>query len=297
MKFNTLKYFFVDAFKSLKRNRTLSIAAMITVLITFFIFGTFMLIGLNFNKAIEDVASKVEIKVNLNEDIKLIDQREIQLKLEEQSGVKEVVYESKEEAFLNFKERLKDNPGLLQGFDLQNNPLPSSFIVKLEDPIYAEDIAKAVEGMSGVEDISKQQQEMIDTISSFIDGVRIAGVVLFVVFVGVSIFLITNTTKITVYSRRREVGIMKFVGATDWFIRWPFIIEGMIIGFVGSLLASLLLYFLYKSIFGYIVSTMFLVSLVPPSFILGVLTWGFLAGGTIIGALGSIVALRKFLDV
>lgn len=297
MKFNTLKYFFVDAFKSLKRNRTLSIAAMITVLITFFIFGTFMLIGLNFNKAIEDVASKVEIKVNLNEDIKLIDQREIQLKLEEQSGVKEVVYESKEEAFLNFKERLKDNPGLLQGFDLQNNPLPSSFIVKLEDPIYAEDIAKAVEGMSGVEDISKQQQEMIDTISSFIDGVRIAGVVLFVVFVGVSIFLITNTTKITVYSRRREVGIMKFVGATDWFIRWPFIIEGMIIGFVGSLLASLLLYFLYKSIFGYIVSTMFLVSLVPPSFILGILTWGFLAGGTIIGALGSIVALRKFLDV
>lgn len=297
MKINTLKYFFVDAFKSLKRNRTLSIAAMITVLITFFIFGTFMLIGLNFNKAIEDVASKVEVKVNLDDDIKLIDQREIQLKLEEQSGVKEVVYESKEEAFLNFKESLKDNPGLLQGFDLQNNPLPSSFIVKLEDPIYAEEIGKVVEGMSGVEDISKQQQDMIDTISSFIDGVRIAGVVLFVVFIGVSIFLITNTTKITVYSRRREVGIMKFVGATDWFIRWPFIIEGMIIGFAGSLLASLLLYFLYKSIFGYIVSTMFLVSLVPPSFVLGVLTWGFLAGGTAIGALGSIVALRKFLDV
>lgn len=297
MKFNTLKYFFVDAFKSLKRNRTLSIAAMITVLITFFIFGTFMLIGLNFNKAIEDVASKVEVKVNLDDDIKLIDQREIQLKLEEQSGVKEVVYESKEEAFLNFKESLKDNPGLLQGFDLQNNPLPSSFIVKLEDPIYAEEIGKVVEGMSGVEDISKQQQDMIDTISSFIDGVRIAGVVLFVVFIGVSVFLITNTTKITVYSRRREVGIMKFVGATDWFIRWPFIIEGMIIGFVGSLLASLLLYFLYKSVFGYIVSTMFLVSLVPPSFVLGVLTWGFLAGGTAIGALGSIVALRKFLDV
>lgn len=297
MKFNTLKYFFVDASKSLKRNRTLSIAAMITVLITFFIFGTFMLIGLNFNKAIEDVASKVEVKVNLQDDIKLIDQREIQLKLEEQPGVKEVIYESKEEAFLNFKESLKDNPGMLQGFDLQNNPLASSFIVKLEDPMYAEEIGNVVEGMSGVEDISKHQQDMINTISSFIDGVRIAGIVLFIVFVGVSIFLITNTTKITVYSRRREVGIMKFVGATDWFIRWPFIIEGMIIGFVGSLSASLLLYFIYKSVFGYIVSTMFLVSLVSPSFILSTLTWGFLAGGILIGALGSIVALRKFLDV
>ncbi|VYU59810.1 FtsX-like permease family protein [Clostridium tertium] len=296
MKFNTLKYFFVDAFKSLKRNRTLSIAAMITVLITFFIFGTFMLIGLNFNKAIEDVASKVEIKVYLNDDIKLIDQREVELKLNEQEGVKEVVYESREEAFINFKENLKDSPGLLQGFDLQNNPLPSAFIVKLEDPSYAEGIGEAVNEMSGVESISNQQ-DMIETISSFIDGVRIAGLILFVVFIGVSIFLITNTTKITVYSRRREVGIMKFVGATDWFIRWPFIIEGMIIGFVGSLLASLLLYFLYKGIFGYIVSTMFLVSLVPPSFVLGILTWAFLAGGIVIGALGSIVALRKFLDV
>lgn len=297
MKINTLKYFFVDAFKSLKRNRTLSIAAMITVLITFFIFGTFMLIGLNFNKAIEDVASKVEVKVNLDDDIKLIDQREIQLKLEEQSGVKEVVYESKEEAFLNFKESLKDNPGLLQGFDLQNNPLPSSFIVKLEDPIYAEEIGEVVEGMSGVEDISKQQQDMIDTISSFIDGVRIAGVVLFVVFIGVSIFLITNTTKITVYSRRREVGIMKFVGATDWFIRWPFVIEGIVIGAIGAFLSSIVLYFAYNAVFKWIVSSMFIVNLVQPQFVLTTLLACFVGGGILIGAIGSIFALRKFLIV
>ncbi len=296
MKFNTLKYFFIDAFKSLKRNRTLSIAAMITVLITFFIFGTFILLGLNFNKAIDDVASKLEIKVYLDNDIKLIDQREIEMKLNELDGVKEVIYESKEEAFVNLKDMLKDNQGLLEGYDLKDNPLPSSFIVKLQSPEDATHITEAVKGMTGVEDISNQQ-DMIDTISSFVGGVRIAGLILFVVFIGVSIFLITNTTKITVYSRRREVGIMKYVGATDWFIRWPFIIEGMIIGIVGSLLASILLYALYKWIFGYIVSNMFLVSLVSPSFVLGTLTWIFLLGGAVIGALGSIVALRKFLDV
>ncbi|GAA0086972.1 permease-like cell division protein FtsX [Clostridium sp. MB05] len=296
MKFNTLKYFFIDALKSLRRNRTLSIAAMITVLITFFIFGTFTLLGLNFNKAIEDVASKVEIKVYLKEDVKLLDQREIEMKLNEQDGVKEVIYESREEAFLNFKESLKDNPGLLQGYDLQNNPLPSSFIVKLKDPAYANAIGSSVKDMTGVEDISNQQ-EMINAISSFVDGVRIAGLVLFVVFVGVSIFLITNTTKITVYSRRKEVGIMKFVGATDWFIRWPFIIEGMIIGIVGSLFASLSLFALYKWAYGYIVSNMFLVTLVTPGFVLGTLTWIFILGGTIVGAVGSSVALRKFLDV
>lgn len=296
MKFNTIKYFFVDAFKSLKRNKTLSIAAMITVLITFFIFGTFILLGLNFNKAIEDVASKLEIKVYLDNDIKLIDQREIELKLNEQEGVKEVIYESKEEAFANLQEMLKDNQGLLEGYDLSDNPLPSSYIVKLESPEYAHQIAESVQGMTGVEDISNQQ-DMIDTISAFVNGVRIAGMVLFVVFIGVSIFLITNTTKITVYSRRKEVGIMKYVGATDWFIRWPFIIEGMIIGFVGSLISSILLFMLYRGAYGYIVSNMFLVSLVSPGFVLGTLTWIFLLGGIIVGALGSIVALRKFLDV
>ena len=138
---------------------------------------------------------------------------------------------------------------------------------------------------------------MINTISKFVGGVRIAGLILFAVFTGVSIFLITNTTKITVYTRRKEVGIMKFVGATDWFIRWPFIIEGMIIGTVGSLLASLLLFGLYKWAYGYIVSNMFLVTLVVPGFVLGTLTWIFLLGGIIVGAIGSIVALRKFLDV
>ena len=296
MKFNTLKYFFVDALKSLKRNYTLSIAAMITVLITFFIFGTFILIGLNFNKAMEDVASKLEIKVYLDNDIKLIDQREIELKLNELDGVKEVIYESKEEAFINLKDMLKDNQGLLEGYDLEDNPLPSSFIVKLEDPEFATAIGDAVRDMAGVEDISNQQ-EMIDTISSFVDGIKIAGLILFVVFIGVSIFLITNTTKITVYSRRKEVGIMKYVGATDWFIRWPFIIEGMIIGIIGSLLSTLLLYLLYRWIFGYIISNVFLVTLVLPGFVLGTLTWIFVLGGTVIGAFGSILALRKFLDV
>ena len=296
MKFNSIKYFFIDAFKSLKRNRTLSIAAMITVLITFFIFGTFILLGLNFNNIIEDVASKVEIKVYLDDDIKLIDQREIELKLNEQEGVKEVIYESKEEAFLNFKESLKDNPGLLKGFDLENNPLPSSYIVKLEAPEFAESIAKSVEGMTGIESISNQQ-EMIDTISNFVGGVRVAGITLFAVFVAVSIFLITNTIKITVYSRRKEVGIMKFVGATDWFIRWPFIIEGIIIGIIGSLIASILLFLLYKWAYGYIVASMLIVTLVPPVFVLNTLTILFILGGTIVGALGSIFALRKFLDV
>ncbi|MGL5084323.1 MAG: permease-like cell division protein FtsX [Clostridium sp.] len=296
MKINTSKYFISDALKSIKRNSTISIAAMVTVLITFFVFGTFILVALNFNKSIEDVASKVELKVYLTDDIKKIDQREIEIKLGEQPGVKEVVFESKEEAFNSFQESLADNPGLLQGYTLKNNPLPSSFIVKLENPEVASAIGESVKDMVGIESVSSQQ-DLIDTISRFVEGFKILGLGLFILFVGVSIFLITNTIKLTVYSRRREVGIMKFVGATDWFIRWPFIIEGIIIGAVGSLASSILLFFTYKAVVSAIVTNMFYVSLVPVTFVFSTLIWIFLAGGMIVGAIGSFVALRKFLVV
>ena len=296
MKISSLNYFIVDAFKSIKRNRTISFAAMITVLITFFIFGTFTLLALNFNKSIEDVASKIQIQVYLNDDIKLVDQREIEIKLAEQPQVSEVTYESKDEAFLNLQENLGDNKGLMEGYDLNNNPLPSSFIVKLKDPSAATEVTKAVEGMTGVESIGNQQ-EVIDTISKFVNIIQIVGIGLFIVFIGVSVFLIMNTIKLTVYSRRREVGIMKFVGATDWFIRWPFVIEGIVIGAIGSVASTILLYFTYSGVFNWIVNSMFIVNLVAPQFVLTTLLGLFLIGGVIVGAIGSIFALRKFLIV
>ena len=150
--------------------------------------------------------------------------------------------------------------------------------------------------MTGVESITNQQ-ELIEKISNVVDFVQILGVVLFFVFIGVSIFLIMNTIKLAVYSRRREVGIMKFVGATDWFIRWPFVIEGMIIGAVGSLLATAILYFIYRGVFGFIASNLLIANLVPVSFVLTTLLGGFLLGGIVVGAIGSIAALRKFLVV
>lgn len=296
MKINTVNYFIVDALKSIKRNRTISFAAMLTVLITFFIFGTFTLLALNFNKSIEDIASQVEIRVYLNDDIKMVDQREIEVKLNEQSGVKAVTYESKDEAFLNLQDNLAENKGILEGYDLTNNPLPSSFIVTLDDPSYADVVSKAVEKMSGVESI-RNQKEQIEKISSFVNVVQIVGIGLFIIFIGVSVFLIMNTIKLTVYSRRREVGIMKFVGATDWFIRWPFIIEGMIIGLVGAILASILVGFAYQGFFSWITTKMLFVDIVGTSYIYTSLLWQFAIAGAVIGGGASYFSLRKFLVV
>ena len=283
MKINTVNYFISDAFKSLRRNKTISLASVITVLITFSVLGIFTLVAKNANLAIGGVESKIELKVYLLDDVKLIDQREIEVKLREQ-------------ALKNFEDMMKDTPGLLEGYTLKNNPLPASYIVRLTDPSYAEAISEAVQDLPGVESIGNQQ-DVINQIHGIVKVVRVVGIVLFIILIGVSIFLIMNTTKLTVYSRRREVGIMKFVGATDWFIRWPFIIEGMVIGLLGAIFSVIGVYFIYRFGVGIIANNILMVSLINPTYVLTMLSWQFALGGIAVGGIASYIALRKFLVV
>jgi cell division transport system permease protein len=296
MKLSSIKYFIVDAFKSIKRNLTISIASMATVLVTLLIFGVFLLTALNIGKGVADIESKVEIMVVLKDDVTMMDQREIEIKLRKETGVKDVVYESKAEALEKFKGQLNEYKDLLNGYDDKNNPLTNSFLVKLEKPEYAEEVADSVSNMAGVESV-ENDQELINKIASFTKAIRWVGVVLFIILVGVSLFLIINTIKLTVFSRRREVGIMKFVGATDWFIRWPFIIEGVIIGLLGAVLSNIVLYSSYSVLFSVISKQLITMTLVSPSYVLTVMLGEFIIGGILIGAFGSFIALRKFLIV
>ena len=296
MKLSTFKYFVIDAFKSLRRNMTISLASIATVLATLFVFGVFLLTGLNINRGVQDVESKVEIKVFLVDNINIVDQKEIEAKIRSISGVKDVQYETKEQALENFRKQLKGYESILNGYSESNNPLPNSFIVKLQEPDVAENVQKEVKGMKGVEDVRNDQQ-LISTISSFTKAIRWIGLVLFVILVGVSLFLIVNTIRLAVYSRRREVGIMKFVGATDWFIRWPFIIEGMTIGIVGAIISDIALYFSYKAVFTKISASLIMANLVSPMYVFTTMSWQFIIAGILIGVFGSLIALRKFLTV
>ncbi|ERK29189.1 permease-like cell division protein FtsX [Clostridium intestinale] len=296
MKLSSIKYFIVDAFKSIRRNLTISIASMATVLVTLLIFGVFLLTALNIGKGVADIESKVEIMVVLKDDVTMMDQREIEIKLRKETGVKDVVYESKAEALEKFKGQLNEYKDLLNGYDDKNNPLTNSFLVKLEKPEYAEEVANSVSDMTGVESV-ENDQELINKIASFTKAIRWVGVVLFIILVGVSLFLIINTIKLTVFSRRREVGIMKFVGATDWFIRWPFIIEGVIIGLLGAILSNIVLYSSYSLLFSVLSKQLITMTLVAPSYVLTVMLGEFIIGGILIGAFGSFIALRKFLIV
>lgn len=293
MKISTVNYFIGDAFKSFKRNKTISIATIITVLVTFIVLGVFSLVAENLNLAIGGLEDKIELVVYLDDNITPIDKKEIQVKINSQQGVKEIQYESREDAFKKLQE---NNAGILKGYTLEKNPLPASYIVKLENMSYAPAIREAVKDLDGVESVS-DEQESIDTIQNLIKFTKIIGTVLFIILIGVSIFLIMNTTKLTVYVRRKEVGIMKFVGATDWFIRWPFIIEGILIGLIGTFLSIIALYFLYKFVISFIAARVIILNLIPVSYVFTSLLWKFVLGGILVGGFASYLALRKFLVV
>ncbi len=290
------KMFIIDALKSLKRNKTITFASIITVAATLFIFGVFLIVAQTINMGVESVESKVEIKAYLIDEITTQEQSNIETILQGVEGVKEITYESKEEAFDKFKERLGEDNAILAGFSEDRNPLPNSFVVSLEEPEAAMRVEEALSGVRGVEDVGNER-ETVERIIGLAKIIRTMGVVIFIILVLVSLFLISNTIKLTVYSRRREIGIMKFVGATDWFIRWPFLIEGMIMGLIGGIIAVGVVFFAYQLVYTDITQSLFYAGLVKPSEVLNSFSWQFGLTGLVIGALGSFIALKRFLDV
>jgi cell division transport system permease protein len=296
MKINTFKHFLGDASKSLKRNRTMSGASIATVAATLFILGLFMLTIFNVQQLMKEVESKVEVKVVLNDDIKVDEQKNIEQAIKNTAGVVDVVFESKNDALNNMKAWFGDDyASLLDGLD-KENPMPTSYVIKVEKPEIVSTVVQNIKGMSGIYAI-KDAREFVDRIMAITSVVKWIGIVIFAILIGVSLFLIGNTIKLTVYARRREIGIMKYIGATDWFIRWPFIIEGVFIGVFGAAIANILLYFGYKFVFDKMGSQIVIMQLVNPSYVISTIVGQFLLGGIAIGVLGSILAIRKFLSV
>lgn len=297
MKINTFKYYIIDALKSLKRNRTISLASVITVSAALFIMGIFIIFMKNINMGMSNVESQVQIQVFLNDNINTKDKENIAQKLGTISGIKNVKFEDKSEALEKFNKQVSENnSSLLNNYNSSNNPLPNSYILELESPEISQQVINSMENMPGIESISNDQ-EFTNKIVSISKNVKWIGVALFILMVSVSIFLISNTIKLTIYSRRKEIGIMKFVGATDWFIRWPLIIEGAVIGLIGAICSNILVYYLYKIVFVKINENLLLVNLLSPSYITHTLQWQFILVGILIGGIGSSWSLVKFLKV
>lgn len=296
MRISSFKGFILDAVKSLFRNKTISIATVANIIVTLTIYGIFLILMNVIITNVNDVESKLQLKVYLKDSITVEEQELIKKAIESVDGISDVYYESKSDAINNFKEQLNDYAWLIEGYDEMNNPLPSSYVVKINNPQVSYEIEEKLHGFEGIDDIGSDKVLVreVTKISSFI---RVAWVVLSFILILVSLFLIMNTIKLTIYSRRKEIYIMKFVGATDWFIRWPFVIEGIIIGFIGSVFSVGIVYYSYISVYRFLIDKNLFSYLISPNSILVQLLLHFLPIGILVGIVGSIISLRKFLKV
>jgi len=290
-----------DTLKSIERNNLMSVASVLSVIAALIILGIFLILTINVQEVTKDVESKLELKIFLQSDFTDTQGKTIQQALEKSSLIESVTFESAEEALEKFTVSLEDYAPLLSGYNSENNPMPASFVVRVTDPEDMDEVqnlAMSFRG-NGVEYV-RYGQEYVEALVSFNKFTNTLSIVVLAVLSMISIFIIYNTIKLTVFARRREIGIMKYVGATNTYIRAPFILEGTMLGLMGAIVAFLIIRITYYYILGLVGGNLFLpvdATLASPDTVMGQLLFFFLIYGGFIGAVGSIFAIRKFLDV
>ena len=295
MKISTAEYFITESLNSIRRNGLMSLASLMTVALSLLILGVFIIMVMNLNHMASVLESQVQVTVYLQDTLKEVEVREIGTRITKLPGVTRVNFIAKEEAMNRFKQRLGEQQGLLAELG-EANPLPNSFEVKLDRPEWVKPVALAIAQLKGVE-AARYGQEVVEQLFNLTRMVRIFGVVL-ILFLGLAaLFIIVNTIRLTVFARRREIGIMKYVGATDWFIRWPFIIEGVLLGFLGACIAVLPLTQFYSMLTGQVYESLAFLPLLPKYPFMGYVNIFLLCAGIGIGALGSVISVKKFLKV
>ncbi len=293
--FSSLSYFWGETFRSLFRNRFMAVASVLTVTLSMFILGVFLSAVLNINHMASYLENQVEMTVYLRDGLTTDQVMGIGKYLKAQPGLKEISFTNKDQAMVEFKERMGDQQGLLEA--INGNPLPASYQMSFETPEALKLSAEVVAGYQGVETV-QYGKDIIEQLYKVAQIIRLSGIVLIVFLAGAELFIISNTIRLTVFARRREIQIMKYVGATNGFIRWPFLFEGMVIGFLGSGIASLILWEGYKMVVDEIASAgLVFIPLIPLWPFMGYTTVIILAIGIIIGVLGSAISLRKYMKV
>lgn len=298
MKFRIFKNILKQGFQGAWRNRGMGLASIGSITAVLIILGMVLIIILSINNVAIEIKNKFdEIQIFLEDDLKeeQLDKIEETIKMSE--GVTSVIYQSKEQALEIMKSDWGDEASLLEG--LEDNKLPNSYIIQLKGIEYADGVAENLKDLEGVEKV-KYYKEIIEKLLTMANYIKIAGVIIIVILMFISVFIISNTIKITVTARKREINIMKYVGATNGYIRGPFIIEGIILGLVGAVLSILIVNYGYEYLFKVInkeLYVIFTVYLVAPYELLKDIIIMFTAIGVGIGTLGSLVSLKKFLNV
>lgn len=295
MKFRTFRYFFKEACSSLKRNGLMTLASISTVALSLFILGVFLCGVVNMNNMASNLESQVQLNVYLKDNLTTAQVMDLGSKLKMLPNKKSLAFVNKNEAMARFKKHLGEQKALVEALD-GANPLPSSYEITFDNPDDVKRVAEIVVRYPQVESVH-YGKDIIEDLFKIAQVIRIGGIALILFLAGATLFIISNTIRLTVFARRKEIAIMKYVGATNSFIRWPFLFEGVIIGFVGAAIATACVWEFYGVIVTEVKSSLAFMPIVPmyPFFyqLLGVM---FIVG-TFVGAIGSTISLKQYMKV
>ena len=301
MTMKKLNYILRQAFKSLWRNRMMGLASIGSVTAVLIILGFILIIVLNVNNiALATKESFDEIAVYINDDVEEAQIEQLGKSFKEIDGVMGVAFQTKEYALERLKEDWGADAWMLES--LRKNPLPNTYIVQLTDVQYSDYVKSKIETFDGVE----QAQYYKDAVNSLIrisDFVKKGGAGIIIILLLISVFIISNTIKITVLNRQKEIELMQYIGATNGYVRGPLLIEGLILGLIGSIVAIVIIFFSYNYLIKYLAGGYVAIVTGMAGYMVGVdmilndLIIIFLTIGIGIGILGSLISLKKFLSV
>ena len=299
VKYNTIGYLIGDGFRNVLKNKKSAASCLIIMCAAMLIFGIFFVIGENVSHIMKTITEEQGIQVFLKADVSDDQIKEAKKILENIDGINTITYISREDALNQMKAQYQEKASLLEG--IPEGQMPPSYVVTLTELKLNEQVQKEITNKIPYLDEILSSNETISTLMGIANVIRIISMVLLIILVVISIFIISNTIKLTVYARRKEISIMKYVGATNGFIRWPFIVEGIIIGVIAALLSVLFVGGVYnllinKFMESEIVKTLE-ISFVSFSDMFSLIILVYFALGIGIGVIGSTNSMRKYLKV
>lgn len=289
------KYYFKSALSSFVRNGIMTVASFITVSCCLFLFGVFLLFTLNMNSISEQIESQCEIIARIDFDVSAQQQQDIYNTILNLENVKTAELETQEQALTNFKKELGDDAVVLEGLEGKRF-LRSSVKISLKDIRKSEEAVKYIQKINGVAEV-ENRQDIVSKVVKFTAAVKKGSVMAMLILLIIAIFIIQNTIKLSVHARGKEIQIMKFVGATDHFIRMPFVIEGVMIGTLGFIASFVIITFGYNAVISSVSSIIRLFDFVPLQACITPLGISMALFGVLMGALGSGLSIKRHLKV
>lgn len=321
--YNGLSYFIGEGFKNIFKNTKSTVISVMTMICTMFLFGIFFAIGVNVSSMLEQVQMKQGMEVFIWDEVTDEQKAEFENEIKSLDGVNTVTYKNKQQALDSLKEQMKDYKQLLEGYEGENNVFPASFVVTLTDLEKLDSIQSEIERIGArlaaeenettdlqVEESTNHDSLVknitnsdttINTLITIVKGVRLTIAVIFIILLVISITIISNTIRLTVHARRKEISIMKYVGATNSFIRWPFLIEGIIIGIIAAIITLLIVGVLYDVVIQNIENSKVLqqmgITLLKFVEIAKPVAIVYATLGIGVGIIGSSMSMKKYLEV